>query len=149
MSQKDGKKPVESEDEKFRPLIGIKIDKSKNQLQLTISEKRLELITEPNENKNKEVTLAFTSKEMIHRPIFNVQIYDPREHPTGQPGPSPPQPGPSPPQPGPSPPQPGPPTALISRATGRPLHYDVEEGKIVANVSICKFTINRAVITVL
>ena len=162
MSQKDGNKPVESGDEKFRPVIDIKIDNSKNQLQLTISGKRLQLITEPNENKNKEVTLAFTSKEMIHEPIFNVEIYDPRERPPGpppgqpgpslpqpgpspgQPGPSLPQPGPSPGQPGPSPPQPGPPiavTALISRATSRPLHYDVEKGKIVANVSICKFTI--------
>lgn len=123
----------------FRPMIDIKISNDRHQLELTIPEEELTLVTQPDNlfNEKKEVFLVFTSKERIGRPLINIvrpKFID-RRPSTSSPSPIPPPP----------------PTltvlAIISRTTRRPLHYDVEEGHITANVSLSKSTIIDIVIT--
>ena len=109
----------------FRPIIDIKISKDEHQLELIIPGGELTLVTQPNNlfNEKKEVFLVFTSKETIARPIFNVVTPDPtdpngidKRRPTTI-------------------------LAIISRATGKPLHYDVEGGHITASISLSKSTL--------
>ena len=140
-----------NEKENLRPLIDIKINNTnegENKLTLTISGKGLELTPEPSESESKKVTLTFTSKETIYRPLFNVET-NPDKAPTAEFGKPPTEEfTPSPPTP-PRPPTPPPPTAIISMATGKPLHYDEETRIIIASVPLSKSTINSTVIRIL
>ena len=117
----------------FRPIIDIKISDDGHQLELTIPEKDLTLVTQSKTlfNEKKEVFLVFTSKETIARPIFNVVIPNPTTPIDQRPF-----------IPVPPPPPPTSVLAIISRATGRPLHYDIEREHITANVSLSKCIIN-------